>query len=80
MTRLDALWESFKLLSSRDTMKNEELAFLERFLAQEEELRQQKRISYLLARSGIKRVKTLADFDWTFMTMEGRSYRSRKQA
>lgn len=66
MTRLDELWSSFRLLTDKSAFSPDELQFLERFLTEEDVLRQHKRISYLMARSGIKRVKTLADFDWTF--------------
>lgn len=66
MTRLDELWTSFRLLSDRNSLSPDEQTFLERFLEEEERLRKQKKIGYLLARSGIKRVKTLGDFDWKF--------------
>lgn len=66
MTRLDELWSSFRLLADKSVFSPDELQFLERFPTEEDTLRQHKRISYLMARSGIKRVKTLADFDWTF--------------
>ena len=66
MTRLDELWSSFRLLTDRTPLTADELQFLERFLTEEDALRQQKRISYLMARSGIKRVKTLGEFDWKF--------------
>lgn len=66
MIRLDELWSSFRLLADKSAFSPDELQFLERFLGEEDALRHQKRISYLLARSGIKRVKTVADFDWKF--------------
>ena len=66
MTRLSELWDMFRLLSDQNSFTPEEQAFLERFLEEEARLRQAKKIGYLLARSGIKRVKTLAEFDWTF--------------
>lgn len=66
MTRRDELWSSFHLLSDLNSFSQEEQAFLERFLAEEARLRQEKKIGYLLARSGIKRVKTLGEFDWKF--------------
>jgi len=56
----------FRLLSDMNSFSPDEQAFLERFLEEEARLRQEKKIGYLLARSGIKRVKTLGDFDWTF--------------
>lgn len=66
MTLLDELWSSFRLLSDKESITQDEQLFLERFLANESKLRDQKKISYLLARSGIKRVKTLVEFDWKF--------------
>jgi len=66
MTRLSELWSLFRLLSDQSSFSPGEQAFLERFLEEEERLRLAKKISYLLARSGIKRVKTLGEFDWTF--------------
>lgn len=66
MTRRADLWTEFRLLSDMDAFSADEQAFLERFLAEEASLRQAKKIAYLLARSGIKRVKTLGEFDWRF--------------
>lgn len=66
MTRLDYLWSLFRLLSEQNSFSKDESAFLERFLEEEAALRHTKKIEYLLARSGIKRVKTLAEFDWKF--------------
>jgi hypothetical protein len=66
MTRLSELWSSFRLLSDHSSFSPDERVLLERFLEEEERLRLAKKISYLLARSGIKRVKTLGEFDWKF--------------
>ena len=44
----------------------EEREFLEKFLSREYALKEQKKREHLLRMSGIKRVKLLADFDWTF--------------
>lgn len=66
MTQLSELWSLFRLLSDQNTFSPDELAFLERFLAEEARLRQAKKIGYLLGRSGIKRVKTMGEFDWKF--------------
>jgi DNA replication protein DnaC len=66
MTRLAELWTEFRLLSEVNSFSTDEQAFLERFLEEEAKLRQAKKIGYLLARSGIKRVKTIGDFDWKF--------------
>lgn len=66
MTNLSELWKHFKLLSSPETLSQEERNFLERFLQQEYQLREKKRIEYLMRTSGIKRLKYLHDFDWAF--------------
>jgi DNA replication protein DnaC len=66
MTRLAELWSSFRLLSEMNLFSQDEQTFLERFLEEEARQRQQKKIGYLLARSGIKRVKILGEFDWSF--------------
>ena len=66
MTRLAEHWTEFRLLSDMNSFSPEKQSFLEQFLEEEARLRQAKKIGYLLARSGIKRVKTLGDFDWKF--------------
>lgn len=66
MIRLADYWTEFRLLSDINAYSTDEQAFLERFLEEEAQLRQAKKIGYLLARSGIKRVKTMSDFDWRF--------------
>jgi DNA replication protein DnaC len=66
MTRRDELWTEFRLMSDANSFSPDEQTFLEQFLEEEAKLRQAKKISYLLTRSGIKRVKTLSDFDWKF--------------
>jgi len=66
MTRLADHWTEFRLMSDMNVFSPDEQAFLEQFLEEEARLRQAKKIGYLLARSGIKRVKTLSDFDWKF--------------
>lgn len=66
MTNLSELWKSFKFLSSPKDLSEQELIFLEGFLAKEHKLKEKKRIAYLMKMSGIKRIKLLEDFDWTF--------------
>lgn len=66
MTRLTELWSLFHMLSEQKSFLPDEQTFLELFLEEEARLRQAKKISYLLARSGIKRVKTMGEFDWKF--------------
>jgi DNA replication protein DnaC len=60
------LWKHFRLLSDIEGYSQDEREFLERFLSREHALREQKKREHLLRMSGIKRVKLLADFDWTF--------------
>lgn len=66
MTQLSELWSQFHLLTDQNSLSSEEQTFLERFLEEEARLRLAKKIGFLLARSGIKRVKTLGEFDWKF--------------
>jgi DNA replication protein DnaC len=65
MTPSDLL-KHFKFLSDPEGLTKEEQEFLQRFLAEEYRLREQKRREQLLRMSGIKRVKLLTDFDWAF--------------
>ena len=60
------LWKYFKLLSDPQNLSEEHQSFLQSFLTEEVRLREEKRIQYLLRSSGIKRLKRLIDFDWTF--------------
>ena len=60
------LRKHFRLLSDLEGYSQDEREFLERFLSREHALREQKKREHLLRMSGIKRVKLLADFDWTF--------------
>lgn len=66
MTTLPDLWRFFKLLADPGGLSANERQFLEQFLTQEQQLREQKRREHLLRMSGIKRVKLLSDFDWAF--------------
>lgn len=63
---LSDLWKHFRFLSDPDGCSREEREFLERFLSREYALKEQKKREHLLRMSGIKRVKLLSDFDWTF--------------
>ena len=60
------LWKHFRFLSDPDGYSREEREFLGRFLPREYALKEQKKREHLLRMSGIKRVKLLTDFDWTF--------------
>ncbi|MDA8155303.1 MAG: ATP-binding protein [Actinomycetota bacterium] len=66
MMTLSELWKQFKLLTDRDALPKESLAVIERFLKTEYQIREKRRIEHLLKMSGIKRVKRLEDFDWSF--------------
>lgn len=66
MMNLSELWQHFKILTNRDSLSQEALSVLHTFLAEEYRLKEEKRIEYLMRRSGIKRVKLLQDFNWAF--------------
>lgn len=66
MMTLNELRKHGKFLSDLEGFSKEEQAFLMRFLTEEYALKEQKKREYLLRMSGIKRVKLLTDFDWTF--------------
>jgi DNA replication protein DnaC len=66
MMTFSELWKHFRLIGDPAALSKKELAFLERFLTEQYELREKKRIQFLMRGSGIKRVKFLDDFDWTF--------------
>lgn len=66
MTDLSELWTYFKLLTPLDNISPEEKRILINFLTQEQKQREVRRIRHLLKVSGIKRIKRLEDFNWTF--------------
>jgi DNA replication protein DnaC len=66
MTNLHDLAKHFRLLSDLESYSSQEREFLEKFLSREYALKEQRKREHLLRMSGIKRVKLLADFDWTF--------------
>lgn len=66
MTPLADLWKLFRLLTPLESLAASEQAFLLGFLGEERKKREVKRIEHLLRMSGIKRVKLLSTFDWTF--------------
>jgi DNA replication protein DnaC len=63
---LSELWKEFRLLQSVEEFSEAERTFLERFLREEHQSRERRRIEYLLKMSGIRRPKLFEDFDWTF--------------
>ena len=66
MTHLHELWKNLKFVSNDEALLEEQRKVIEPILEDEMRARDLKRIHYLLQRSGIKRAKTLSDFDWTF--------------
>jgi len=56
----------FRFLSDIESSSPDERQIIERFLSRELALKEQKKREHLLRMSGIKRVKLLSDFDWTF--------------
>lgn len=63
---LSELARRFHFLSNLEVLPEAERQILQRVLAEELHRREQKRLAYLMKCSGIKRVKLLTDFDWTF--------------
>ena len=63
---LSELAKKFRLLTDLGSLDDKEREFLQRFLSEEYRLREHKRIAYLMKTSGIKRIKMLNDFDWSF--------------
>lgn len=63
---LSELARRFHFLSNLEALPEAERLILQRVLAEELRRREQQRLAYLMKRSGIKRVKLLTDFDWTF--------------
>jgi len=66
MMNLSELWNHFRLLSDMTVLSEQDKEFLQKFLTVEYQRKQQKRIEYLMRRSGIKRAKLMDDFDWKF--------------
>lgn len=66
MMTLSELWKCFRLLGDMDSLSEQDKEFLQKFLATQYHKRQQKRIAYLMRKSGIKRIKLMSDFDWKF--------------
>lgn len=66
MTPLADLWKLFRFLTPMENLAASDEAFLLGFLGEEQKKRELKRIEHLLRMSGIKRVKLLSTFNWTF--------------
>ncbi len=65
MTRIEELWNALEFISSPAGLDETTIRHLLPLLEEELITRKTRRIGYLLKRSGIKRIKRLADFDWT---------------
>lgn len=63
---LSELWKQFRFLSDPAGYSPAEGEFLGKFLTREYALKEQKKREHLLRMSGIKRVKLLSDFNWSF--------------
>jgi len=66
MTPSPDAWSHLKILTDRTSIAKNERETIDRFLTAEWQLREKKRIEHLMKMSGIKRVKRLEEFDWTF--------------
>lgn len=66
MMNLPELWKGLKFASDYNNLTPSQKQILEPILYEELQARELKRIAYLMRRSGIKRIKRIEDFDWTF--------------
>jgi DNA replication protein DnaC len=66
MISLPELWKHLKFDSDYTDLTASQKQILEPILYEELQARELKRISYLMQRSGIKRIKRIEDFDWAF--------------
>ncbi|HXW69445.1 MAG TPA: ATP-binding protein [Dissulfurispiraceae bacterium] len=66
MIPLSELFKYFRILSDPGILSKQETEFLQKFLDDEYQKREQRKIQHLMRMSGIKRVKLLGDFDWKF--------------
>jgi len=66
MTPIQKIWNQLKFVSDCSALTAEQTKTILPILEQEAQLRDVKRIQYLLKRSGIKRIKRFEDFDWKF--------------
>lgn len=66
MMDLHNLWKYFRFIIPLDEVTEDDKKILDKFLKNEHQLREAKRIQSLLKVSGIKRIKLLEHFDWTF--------------
>lgn len=66
MNNLDDLWKYFRFITPLAEISETEKKMLYKILKEEHSQREVKRVQRLISLSGIKRIKLLEQFDWTF--------------
>jgi len=66
MITLSELWKHLKFASDYNNLTPSQKQLLEPILYEEFQARELRRISHLMRRSGLKRIKRIEDFDWVF--------------
>lgn len=66
MISLPELWKLLKFASDYNNLTSSQKQIIEPILYEEFHAREIRRIGYLMKRSGIKRIKRIEDFNWTF--------------
>lgn len=66
MMTLPELWKELKFVSDCNNLTSSQKQILEPIFYDEFQARELRRISYLMKRSGLKRIKRIEDFNWTF--------------
>lgn len=66
MMTLPEVWKHLKFASDYNNLTPSQRQILEPILYEELQARELRRIAYLMKRSGLKRIKRIEDFDWTF--------------
>ena len=73
MTPIQKIWNQLKFASDCSSLSEEQIKMILPILEEESQIKDVKRIQYLLKRSGIKRIKRFEDFDWKFNPKLSRS-------
>jgi len=73
MTQIQKIWNQLKFVSDCSSLSEEQIKMILPILEEESQIKDVKRIQYLLKRSGIKRIKRFEDFDWKFNPKLSRS-------
>lgn len=66
MTPIQEMYKTLKFVSDPKDLTEKQVQVLESVLQEEINVRRERRIEYLLNRSGLKPIKRLEDFDWKF--------------